>query len=234
MTRPKWRSCMPGRAAWTSVSAAPRWSWLRAAISSAVVCSIRLGRMMPALWTTCEIACRTATSFAASAVAFGSSRSTKTGSSFACDQSGLRRSSDTTWWPASSIASAMARPMPPLAPVTMATSLWLMFSPGFLHRPLLQRPCIDATFGADGRGDQFFQRTALDLLRRGQRHRLDERDIAGGLVVGEPAQAPSDDIGRDLLARGGVRRDSVAHHAGKDFVAAHRIRGRRHRDLPDG
>ena len=38
----------------------------------------------------------------------------------------------------------MARPMPPLAPVTMAVLRPLMTSPGFLHRPLLQRPGIDA------------------------------------------------------------------------------------------
>src|SRR6266568_694289 len=128
----------------------------------------------------------------------------------------------------------MARPMPPLAPVTMAISLWLMISPGFLNRPLLQRPRIDALLGADGRGDQLLERTALDFLRRSQRHRRHERDIAGRLVVGEPAQTPRDDVGRDLLARSCVRQGALADHAGKDFVATHRIRGRGHRDLFDG
>src|SRR4051812_28427086 len=109
----------------------------------------------------------------------------------------------------------MARPMPPLAPVTMATLLSFMISPRLLYRPLLQRPRIDAQLRADRCGDQLFERAALDLLRRGQRHGGDERDIAGRLVVGEPAQAPRDDIGGDLPARRGVRRRALADHAGK-------------------
>src|SRR3979411_3233542 len=111
----------------------------------------------------------------------------------------------------------MAWPMPPLAPVTMATSLWLMISPGFLYRPLLQRPCIDALLGADGCGDKLLERAALDFVRRGQRHCGEERDIAGRLVVSEPAQAPFDDIGGDLVACRCVRRRCLAHHAGKDL-----------------
>src|SRR5688572_16083665 len=105
----------------------------------------------------------------------------------------------------------MARPMPPLAPVTMATLLSLMISSSrLLHRPLLQRSGVDAPIRTDRRRNQLLERAALDFLRRGQRQRRHKRDIAGRLVIGEAAQAPGDEIGGDLLACRGVRGGSLA------------------------
>ena len=54
-------------------------------------------------------------------VAAASIRSTSTVCSFACDCGGLRRASDTTSYPASSICRQISQPMPVEPPVTRAT-----------------------------------------------------------------------------------------------------------------
>ena len=73
---------------------------------------------------------------------------------------------------------------------------------------------------------QLAQLAALDLLRRGQRQRVDEGDVARRLVVGElverMARRCSPRAARGVGRSAGSRR----HDAGEHLVAAHRV-GRR-------
>src|SRR6516164_2219105 len=100
--------------------------------------------MMPALWTTTEIGKRRARSAAACSVALASIRSTSTACSAGCDQSGLRRATETTSQPASIICRQIVAPIPALPPVMMATGRSLMPDPQDVLRETGSHEKLDA------------------------------------------------------------------------------------------